>query len=190
MHGNKRNKEDDLQYKEETQIVTMTRAGHIFRSLQQLMQKTAEENKCFSLFQLSSFQLQSVWVLFHHPLLNQEDAEVRYISILSDLPLHNNKDIMCINVLFSGRAVNYLVSVPGLRGCVEACESDLRCCQYSYHMVEYLYLYELNAMNKAMSDFAYGSRKLLGTKYSNMRYTIRITPPATSSASGSATFTT
>ena len=32
-----------------------------------------------------------------------------------------------------GRAVNYLVSVPSLQGCVEACDHDERCCHYSHH---------------------------------------------------------
>ena len=35
-----------------------------------------------------------------------------------------------------GGAVNYLVSVSSLRGCVEACDRDERCCHYSYHRSE------------------------------------------------------
>ena len=38
-----------------------------------------------------------------------------------------------IHIQVSGKAVNYLVSVPGPRGCLEACEEDQRCCNYSYH---------------------------------------------------------
>ena len=32
-----------------------------------------------------------------------------------------------------GEAINYMVSVPSLRGCHDACEADQRCCHYSYH---------------------------------------------------------
>ena len=30
-------------------------------------------------------------------------------------------------------AINFLVSVSSLRGCQEACDTDQRCCNYSYH---------------------------------------------------------
>ena len=30
-------------------------------------------------------------------------------------------------------AINFLVSVSSLRGCQEACDTDQRCCHYSYH---------------------------------------------------------
>ena len=32
-----------------------------------------------------------------------------------------------------GGALNYLVSVSSLQGCVEACDNDKRCCYCSYH---------------------------------------------------------
>ena len=32
-----------------------------------------------------------------------------------------------------GRAVNYLVSVPSLQSCLDACNDDERCCHYSHH---------------------------------------------------------
>ena len=36
-------------------------------------------------------------------------------------------------IFFTGKAVNYLVSVPSFRKCHDACVSDKRCCHYSYH---------------------------------------------------------
>ena len=36
----------------------------------------------------------------------------------------------------SGRAVNYLISIPSLQECVEACDNDERCCHYSHHKSE------------------------------------------------------
>ena len=34
---------------------------------------------------------------------------------------------------FLGRAINYLVSVPSLRACHQACRDDEECCYFSYH---------------------------------------------------------
>ena len=47
---------------------------------------------------------------------------------ISSHPLSHQKQGRC-----AGRAVNYLVSVPSLRECHKACETDERCCHYSYH---------------------------------------------------------
>lgn len=33
----------------------------------------------------------------------------------------------------TGRAINYLISIPNLQDCLEACDNDERCCYFSHH---------------------------------------------------------
>ena len=51
-----------------------------------------------------------------------------------------------------GRAVNYLVSVPSLRGCVEACDDDERCCHYSHHKSEVSHPYHDHCLLYSAED--------------------------------------
>ena len=75
---------------------------------------------------------------------------------VSSHPLSHQKQGRC-----AGRAVNYLVSIPSLRECHKACETDERCCHYSYHNSEegghhcFLYSQEQCDINNLLDDEAH-----------------------------------
>ena len=75
---------------------------------------------------------------------------------VSSHPLSHQKQGRC-----AGRAVNYLVSIPSLRECHKACETDERCCHYSYHSSEegghhcFLYSQEQCDINNLLDDEAH-----------------------------------
>ena len=75
---------------------------------------------------------------------------------VSSHPLSHQKHGRC-----AGRALNYLVSIPSLRECHNACETDERCCHYSHHESEegghhcFLYSREQCDINSLLDDEAH-----------------------------------
>ena len=88
--------------------------------------------KYFFMQSLSFFHSWLAWTL-HPIILCMEDLQVYYFN---NIFLYNPKStLIFLSIIFSiiGEVINYLVSVPSLRGCHDACEADRRCCCYSHN---------------------------------------------------------